>query len=312
MHALKIYNSVNSYKNDKKAIVTIGIFDGVHLGHSKILNRITQTALDLNCESLVLTFFPHPKMVLEEKSGIKLLNTIDEKVFLIEKTGLDNLIIHPFDKSFSELSAEEFVKNILVEKLNIQKIIIGHDHRFGKNRNANIDDLIHFGKKYNFEVEQISAQEINEVSVSSTKIRDAITEGDIDLATEFLGYNYLLTGIVSKGKQLGRTIGYPTANIQIKEDYKLLPKNGVYIAKSVINNKIVFGMMNIGVRPTVDGITQTVEIHFFDFNDDLYEQEIVVSILKRIRDEKKFESLDELKDQLTRDKTTSLAYLTKI
>jgi riboflavin kinase/FMN adenylyltransferase len=222
------------------------------------------------------------------------------------------LIIHPFNKAFSELSAEEFVEKILVEKLNIQKIIIGHDHRFGKNRNANIDDLIHFGKKYNFEVEQISAQEINEVSISSTKIRNALNQGNIELATEYLGYNYLLTGIVSKGKQLGRTIGYPTANIQIKEDYKLLPKNGVYIVKSTIKNKTIFGMMNIGVRPTVDGATQTIEIHFFDYNDDLYEQEIVVSILKRIRDEKKFESLAALKDQLALDKATSLAYLTKV
>ena len=309
---MKIYNSVNSYKNDKKAIVTIGIFDGVHLGHSKILNRITQSALNLNCDSLVLTFFPHPRMVLDDNSEIKLLNTINEKVFLIEKTGLSNLIIHPFNKAFSELSAEEFVEKILVEKLNIQKIIIGHDHRFGKNRNANIDDLIHFGKKYNFEVEQISAQEINEVSISSTKIRNALNQGNIDLATEYLGYNYLLTGIVTKGKQLGRTIGYPTANIQIKEDYKLLPKNGVYIAKSIIKNKTVFGMMNIGVRPTVDGVTQTIEIHFFDYNDDLYEQEIVVSILKRIRDEQKFESLEALKNQLSLDKSTSLKYLTKV
>ena len=309
---MKIYNSVNSYKNDKKAIVTIGIFDGVHLGHSKILNRITQSALNLNCDSLVLTFFPHPRMVLDDNSEIKLLNTINEKVFLIEKTGLSNLIIHPFNKAFSELSAEEFVEKILVEKLNIQKIIIGHDHRFGKNRNANIDDLIHFGKKYNFEVEQISAQEINEVSISSTKIRNALNQGNIDLATEYLGYNYLLTGIVTKGKQLGRTIGYPTANIQIKEDYKLLPKNGVYIVKSIIKNKTVFGMMNIGVRPTVDGVTQTIEIHFFDYNDDLYEQEIVVSILKRIRDEQKFESLAALKDQFALDKATSLAFVTKI
>ena len=161
-------------------------------------------------------------------------------------------------------------------------------------------------------MEQISAQEINEVSISSTKIRNALNQGNIDLATEYLGYNYLLTGIVTKGKQLGRTIGYPTANIQIKEDYKLLPKNGVYIVKSIIKNKTVFGMMNIGVRPTVDGVTQTIEIHFFDYNDDLYEQEIVVSILKRIRDEKKFESLAALKDQLVLDKATSLAYLTKV
>lgn len=251
-------------------------------------------------------------MVLEEKSAIKLLNTIDEKVFLIAKSGLDNLIIHPFDKAFSELTAEEFVKKILVEKLNIHKIIIGHDHRFGKNRNANIDDLIHFGEKYHFEVEQISAEEINEVSISSTKIRNALSEGNIDLVTEYLGYNYLLTGIVSHGKQLGRTIGFPTANIQIRETYKLIPKNGVYIAKSVINNKTVFGIMNIGVRPTVDGVTQTIEIHFFDFNEDIYDKQLVISILKRIRDEQKFESLDALKNQLALDKQASLTYISKL
>jgi len=240
---------------------------------------------------------------------MKQLNTIDEKSHLFAANGIDNLIIHPFDKDFSRLTAEEFVKKVLVDTFNIQKIIIGHDHRFGKNRTASITDLIAFGKIYNFEVEQISAQEINDVSISSTKIRNALLEGDITLANEFLGYNYSITGTVVKGKQLGRTIGYPTANIQIAEDYKLIPENGVYTVQSTIDDKLVFGMMNIGFNPTVNGTAQTIEVNFFDFDRDIYNEKITVEILQRIRAEQKFESLDALKNQLAIDKETSLAFI---
>ena len=263
----------------------------------------------MDCESLVLTFFPHPRTVLQENSEMKQLNTIDEKSLLFANAGIDNLIIHPFDKDFSRLTAEEFVKKVLVGIFNIQKIIIGHDHRFGKNRTANINDLITFGKIYNFEVEQISAQEINDVSISSTKIRNALLKGNITLSNEFLGYHYSITGTVLKGKQLGRTIGYPTANICIAEDYKLIPENGVYIVQSIIENKFVYGMMNIGFNPTVKGTAQTIEIHFFDFDKDIYNQKITIEILQRIRAEQKFESLDGLKNQLALDKKTSLAYI---
>jgi len=279
------------------------------MGHKKILERITQSALTMDCESLVLTFFPHPRMVLQENLEMKQLNTIDEKSHLFAANGIDNLIIHPFDKDFSRLTAEEFVKKVLVDTFNIQKIIIGHDHRFGKNRTASITDLIAFGKIYNFEVEQISAQEINDVSISSTKIRNALLEGDITLANEFLGYNYSITGTVVKGKQLGRTIGYPTANIQIAEDYKLIPENGVYTVQSTIDDKLVFGMMNIGFNPTVNGTAQTIEVNFFDFDRDIYNEKITVEILQRIRAEQKFESLDALKNQLAIDKETSLAFI---
>lgn len=309
---MKIFNSIKSFNAVKPTIVTIGTFDGVHLGHKKILAQITKSAYDLNCESLVLTFFPHPRMVLQEDTEMKQLNTLNEKIELLDNLGIENLVVHPFDKEFSRLTAEEFVKEVLVDVFKIKKIIIGHDHRFGRNRTANIDDLISFGETYGFEVEQISAEEINEVSISSTKIRNALLEGNIELATTYLGYNYSLSGIISKGKQLGRTIGYPTANIKIEEEYKLIPLNGVYIAQSILNGKTVFGMMNIGTRPTVDGTTQTIEINFFDFKQDLYGQEITVSLLHRMRAEQKFESLDALKIQLSKDKINAQSYIRKI
>ena len=306
---LKIFNSIESFNATKPTIVTIGTFDGVHLGHQKIVAQITKNAHVLNCESLVLTFFPHPRMVLQEGTEMKLLNTLNEKIALLDNLGIDNLVIHPFDKEFSRLTAEEFVKKVLVDVFKIKKIIIGYDHRFGRNRTATIDDLINFGETYGFEVEQISAEEINEVSISSTKIRNALLEGNIELAANYLGYDYSLTGIIFKGKQLGRTIGYPTANITIEEDYKLIPNNGVYIAKSVLNGKTVFGMMNIGTRPTVDGTKQTIEINFFDFKQDLYGQKITISLLHRMRSEQKFESIDALKNQLGKDKKTALAFI---
>jgi len=309
---LKIFHSINDFSSPKKTILTLGTFDGVHIGHKKILEKITQNTENEKYESLVLTFFPHPRMILQEESAIKLLNTITEKIDLLEKTGIENLVIHPFDESFSRLTAEEFVREILVEQFHIQKIIIGHDHRFGRNRTANIDDLIDFGKKYGFEVEQISAQEINEISVSSTKIRNALEEGDIVLANKYLGYEYFLTGTIIKGKQLGRTIGFPTANLKIEENYKLIPRNGVYIVSSIINNKTVFGMMNIGLNPTVNGENQTIEIHFFDFEADLYHQKITVSLLHRIRSEQKFDSVVLLKEQLEKDQNYAKAFLNKL
>lgn len=249
-------------------------------------------------------------MVLQEKSEIQLLNTLDEKISLLEETGLDNLIIHPFDEAFSRLTAEEFVAEILVDKFHISKIIIGHDHRFGRNRTANIDDLILFGETYGFEVEQISAQEIDEVSVSSTKIRNALLAGNVALANEYLGYPYGISGTVVEGKQLGRTIGFPTANIHIKEDYKLIPKLGVYIVKSILSGHLVYGMMNIGTRPTLHETALSIEVHFFDFDAALYGQTITVSILEYLRDERKFDSVSLLQDQLHKDKADSLERIT--
>ncbi len=305
---MKTFSNIKEY-NNKKSVVTIGTFDGVHIGHKKILERIIFNAKELNCESVVLTFFPHPRMVLQDNSVVQLLNTVDEKTILLEKTGIDNLIIHPFNQEFSRLTAEEFVKEILVNQLNIRKIIIGYDHRFGRNRTADINDLIVFGKEYGFEVEQISAQEINDNAVSSTKIRNAILEGNITLANNYLGYNYFFSGIVVKGKQLGRTIGFPTANIKINEDYKLIPKNGVYIVKSNYDKKTIFGLMNIGTRPTVDGTNQTIEVFFLNFDKTIYDETLTIEIIEFIREEQKFDSLNDLKNQINEDKIFAVNYI---
>jgi riboflavin kinase/FMN adenylyltransferase len=310
--ALKIFHSIKDFSSPKKTILTLGTFDGVHIGHKKILEKVIQHTADEKYESLVLTFFPHPRMILQERSEIKLLNTISEKVNLLEQLGIQNLVIHPFDETFSRLTAEEFVKTVLVEQFKIHKIIIGYDHRFGRNRTADINNLIEFGEKYGFEVEQISAQEINAISLSSTKIRNAIQEGNILLANKYLGYDYFLTGTIIKGKQLGRTIGFPTANLKIEEDYKLIPLKGVYIVSSQINEQIVYGMMNIGVNPTVGGQHLSVEIHYLNFDGDLYDQKLAVSILKRLRDEEKFDSLSLLKVQIKKDQTQTLSYIEEL
>lgn len=305
---MKIFNSIYEFNSAAKTIVTLGTFDGVHKGHKSILDKLVTSSKASGCESVVLTFFPHPRMVLQQNTDLKLLNTIDEKAALLEKEGVDNLIIHPFDHAFSRLTAEEFVKDILVGKLNIHKIIIGHDHRFGRNRTATIDDLIRFGDEFGFEVEKISALAVNEISVSSTKIRNALNEGNVDYANTFLGYHYFINGTVVQGKQLGRTINFPTANIEPTENYKLVPANGVYVVASQINGKTVRGMMNIGNRPTVNGTGTTIEVHYHDFNEDLYGQQIKVSIYHRLRDEIKFESFDALKLQLEKDRQQSLSY----
>lgn len=306
---MKTHLSIASFTSQNKTIVTIGTFDGVHIGHQKILKKITQIANEENYESVVLTFFPHPRMVLQQDNSIKLLNTISEKEKLFKNIGIDHLIIHPFDEEFSKLSAEDFVKKILVDQLNIQKIVIGYDHRFGKDRSANLDDLIEFGIKYNFEVEQISAEEINNNAVSSTKIRNSLLDGDIETANSYLGYSYDFTGTVIKGKQLGRTIGFPTANISIEEEYKLLPKNGVYIVQTRIDSTDYFGMMNIGTRPTIDGTTQSVEVYILDFDKEIYNTKLTVSVLKFIREEKKFESFEHLKEQIEKDKITTIKFI---
>jgi riboflavin kinase/FMN adenylyltransferase len=305
---LNTYNSISEFPN-KKTVVTIGTFDWVNIGHKKIISKVISNAEELNCESAVLTFFPHPRVVLQNGESLKLLNTVEEKKILLEKIGLSNLVIHPFDKEFSQLSAEDFVKIILVDQLHVQKIIIGYDHRFGKNRSADIKDLSLFGIKYGFAVEQISAQEIDEIAISSTKIRTSLEEGAITLANEYLGYNYFFSGTVVKGNQLGRTLGFPTANIQIDENYKLIPKNGVYFVKSKINEKLVFGMMNIGTRPTVDGKNQSIEVHFFEFELDLYDMKITIELVTFIREEQKFESLEALKNQLFKDKQICKNYI---
>lgn len=306
---METVQSIAKYDKVHSTVITIGTFDGVHIGHRQILKRLITNAKSGNLKSTVLTFFPHPRMVLQKDSDIKLLNTIDEKIRILETLDLDYLIIHPFTKEFSRLSATEFVRDILVNSLKTKKIIIGYDHRFGRNRDANITDLIAFGNTLDFEVEEIPAQEVDDVSVSSTKIRKALENGQIEIANKYLGYSYMLTGKVKKGKGLGRQIHFPTANLHIEESYKLIPKNGVYVVQSKIDGTVVSGMMNIGYNPTVSGDERSIEVHFFDFVGDLYDRKLQIDILARIRDENKFGSVEALKNQLIKDKDTSIAIL---
>ena len=289
--------------------MTIGTFDGVHVGHKEIINQLVKTANEDGLESVILTFFPHPRMVLQKESDIKLINTIDERKNLIAKTELDHLIIHSFTKEFSRLTALEFVRDILVQRLNAKKIIIGYDHRFGRNRSATIDDLKEFGEIFDFEVIEIGAQQLNEVSVSSTKIRRALEQGDCKTAHLYLGYPFMLTGNVVKGKSIGKTLNFPTANLSIKEKYKILPKIGVYVVQATISNKKVYGITNIGTNPTLGGIEKTIETFFLDFNEDLYDQELQIEFLTRIRDEINFDSVEELKKAIQGDEKFAREYL---
>ena len=308
---MKIFNNIQSYSPEKESILTIGTFDGVHIGHNKILTKLVEESKKNNLSSLIMTFFPHPRMVLQKSQEIKMIDTIDEKIHLFEKTGVDNLIIQPFDENFSKIRAKEFVEEILVKKLKIKHIIIGYNHRFGKDREASVDDLKKFGLNYMFTVEEIAAQEIHSIAISSTKIRNAILKGEIKKCNEYLGRNFMLTGEVVHGDGLGKKINFPTANIEIPEAYKIIPKNGVYLVKAIINSEIYFGMMNIGVRPTIGGENKSLEIHFFNFKDNIYNKTISVEIICKIRDEEEFSSIDELKIQLKKDEQFCLKLINK-
>ncbi len=299
---MKIYHSYLDFPTTlKKSVVTIGTFDGVHIGHQEIIKKLSDHCKKNDKESVILTFFPHPRIVLQKGSGIKLLNTIDEKIALLEKAGLHHLIIEPFTKEFSRLTALEFARDVLLKHINTKKLIIGHDHRFGRNREGNFKQLQEYGSTYNFDVEEIPAQDIKDITVSSTKIRKALEDGEIEKANTYLGYHYMLTGKVVTGKALGRQYNYPTINIEIAEDYKLVPKAGVYIVETTINNKHFFGIMNIGKRPTLNGRKKTIEVHLLDFNENLYGEKIQVGLLKRLRDEQKFASLEHLFAQIKKD-----------
>ena len=308
---MKIFNNIQSYSSEKESILTIGTFDGVHIGHNKILTKLVEESKKNNLSSLIMTFFPHPRIVLQKSEEIKMTDTMYEKIHLFEKTGVDNLIIQPFDENFSKIRAKEFVEEILVKRLKIKHIIIGYDHRFGKDREASVEDLKKFGLNYMFTVEEIAAQEIHSIAISSTKIRNAILKGEIKKCNEYLGRNFMLTGKVVHGDGLGKKINFPTANIQIKEPYKIIPKNGVYLAKTIFNSNIYFGMMNIGVRPTIGGKNKSLEVYFFNFKDNIYDKTISIEIINKIRDEEKFSSIDELKTQLKKDEQFCLKLINK-
>lgn len=303
---MKTFHGLNNFDATSKTVITIGTFDGVHIGHQKVIKKLLKSASKKGCPSILLSFFPHPRMVLQKEFGIKLLNTIQEREELLANTGIENLVILPFNKEFSRLTALDFVRKILVNTLNVSRLLIGYDHQFGKNREGNFEQLTEYGHTYNFKVDKIASLDIDSISISSTKIRKALEMGDIITANIYLGYEYMLSGTIIQGNNLGEKIGYPTANLHIAEDYKLIPKTGAYISKSYINGQWVFGMTNIGNRPTVNGKHQTIETHFFDFNDNLYNREIRIHLIDYLRDEQKFDSVNHLKKQLLKDQKIAL------
>ncbi len=299
---MKVYRSLEEFTRLDNAIVTTGTFDGVHYGHQKIISRLEELAKQYAGESVIITFFPHPRLVLfPEDNDLKLINTLDEKIELLEKSGIDHLLIIPFTKEFSRLSSLEFIQQILVDKIGTKKLVIGYDHHFGKNREGSFEHLKHYSTEYGFEVEEIPEQDINDVAVSSTKIRNAILDGNVTVANKYLGYNFSLRGIVKKGDQIGRTLGFPTANISLAESYKIIPTDGIYAVNVFIKDRKLQGMLYIGDRPTVQGKSKVIEVNIFDFSEDVYDQLIKVEFLQYIRGDKYFNSLEELKDALAKD-----------
>ena len=299
---MKVVQDIQNYSSDTKSILTIGTFDGVHVGHQKIIKALVKEAHNKKLLANVLTFFPHPRMVLQKEAQIKLIDTLAEKETFLRELGVDTLIIHPFSKEFSRLSALEFTRDILVNQLKISELFIGYDHRFGKNREATVADLTSFGKTYDFKVNIIPAQDVSAITVSSTKIRTAILDGDFIKVVDFLGRFFQLSGTVTKGQSLGRTINFPTANLLIDSQHKIIPPKGVYLVSIFHHQNQYYGMMNIGTRPTLNGDKQTIEVHIFEFNKNIYGSSLTIHFIEKIRDEQKFESFDALKKQLIKDK----------
>lgn len=313
---MKIYNSIEDFQKVSFPVLTAGTFDGVHLGHLKIISRIREIAKSNDGESVLLTFTPHPRQVIfPEQTNTKLLNNNEEKIGLIEKAGINNLIIHPFTSEFSRISSLEFVRDLLVKKIGIKKLVVGYNHQFGKNREGSLKHLLEYGPLYGFDVEEIPAKDIDNINISSTKIRNALTKGDVGLAKSYLGYDYFITGRVIKGDGIGKTLNFPTANIKVSEKLKLIPADGVYAVNIKVKNTTFKGMMNIGIRPTVGNHNNAkqskIEINLFDFNENIYDEIIEVRVISRIRNEIKFENLNALKEQLIKDQNESIEILNK-
>ena len=299
---MKIYHGLEEYKKVRNPVVTVGTFDGVHVGHSKIFERVSRLAGECKGESVVITFHPHPRLVIHSDSkNLKFINTLEKKYEMIEKNGIGHLVIIPFTAEFASMNAENFVKKILVEKIGVHELVVGYDHHFGKNRKGSFEELHTLAKDMGFRVEQIPVQDINEIAVSSTKIRNALKEGNIEVANELLGYEYSITGTVVGGRKIGRGIGFPTANIELQDEYKLITAIGVYACRVKWNKKMFLGMSNIGHRPTVNNGDLTIEVHIFDFDEEIYGETITIYFVDRIRDEEKFENLDALRQQLLQD-----------
>lgn len=336
---MKIYHQLSDFKKLDHAVVTIGTFDGVHYGHQKIIKRLCELAKSSGGESVILTFFPHPRMIIDpENQDLKMINTIKEKAQILENLGVDHLIITPFTRDFSNLTADEYIKNILVDTIGTKQLIVGYDHRFGKDRKGGMEQLLANAQQYGYTVEQIPEQDINDVAVSSTKIRKALLNGDVALAATYLGYHFSINGPVIKGDKIGRTIGFPTANIFVEETYKLIPSDGIYAvtvemdsegesseskvqsSKSESNAerqtpsaKLTYkGMAYIGQRPTINGMTRNIEVNIFDFNREIYGQTITMNFLKFLRHDVKFTGLEALTAQLHQDKLDTLAFFDSV
>lgn len=307
---MKIYRDLTQFEA-KRPVITIGVFDGVHTGHREILKRLKETADTKNGESVVVTFWPHPRLVLQHDTTIKLINTLEEKLLLLEKASVQNVVVIPFTEEFSQLSSHQFITDFLINKLKVNHLIVGFNHQFGKDREGNFESILKYAQKSNFTVEMLDAKMIENEKISSTKIRVALNDGDIHTANKYLGYNYSLTGQVVQGDQIGRTIGYPTANVKVQEDYKLIPKPGVYAVEVEVNGEVYIGMLNMGFRPTLKNKIPTfsIEVNIINFEADIYDKNITLYFKSRIRDEKRFDGLQQLKDQLKSDRSEVIKLL---
>ncbi len=335
---MRIYHHINDFKKLENAVVTIGTFDGVHLGHQKIIKKLVQEAKEIGGESVILTFFPHPRMILNpEDHQVKMINTMAEKAKLLQDFGVDHLIITPFTRDFSNQSPQDYIKDILIGQIGMKSIVIGYDHRFGKDRKGSFAELEDFSNVYNYQINEIPEEDIKNLAVSSTRIRKSLAKGDVDDANELMGHPFVLCGKVIKGDQIGRTLGYPTANLFVEENYKLIPSDGIYAVTveiqenknknqelhnpyqpvnsklqnssiSHLSSKIYQGMAYIGHRPTINGLSQNIEVNIFDFSEDIYHQNIKMEFLHFIRHDVKFEGLAKLTEQLGKDKKATLSY----
>lgn len=325
---MKIYRNLDEFAPLENAIVTIGTFDGVHIGHQKILKKLVNCAKEFGGESVLLTFFPHPRLIINpDDEGLRLINDIEEKTHQLALAGIDHLIITPFTRDFSNQSAEEYIRNVLVNKLGTKSIILGYDHHFGKDRKGSIKDLIHFSTIFDFQVQEIPKQDIDDVAVSSTRIRESLIKGDILTANKYLGYPFELTGTVIRGDQIGRQIGFPTANIHVHEAHKLIPAYGIYAVEVEIYPKVpsidlgtyqepqpekkAQGMCYIGTRPTVDGMNRKIEVNLLDFTENLYTKTIRIKFMEFIRHDERFDSLEEMQQQIKVDEKNIRAYFKK-
>lgn len=311
---MRVFTRLQDYAQGPRAAATIGTFDGVHLGHQKILGRLLDAARAIDGESVVISFHPHPRLVLSPQDhSLRLLQSIEEKIAALEAVGIDKLLLIPFTQSFSELTSQQFIQQVLIDTVGIQRIVIGYDHHFGKDRKGGLRELEAAADTFAFQVEEIPAEQIDNANVSSTKIRHALATGDLHTAQRFLGYHYGLTGTVVHGQQLGRTLGYPTANIRPSDPYKLIPGEGVYLCRVTVGGRAHFGMGNVGKKPTVGSdFPLGIEVHLFDFAGDLYDQTVQVEFLEWIRADEKFDSLDALIAALARDQAASYALIQQL